>query len=184
MLVEDFVKSVLKESKKKKYTQVRLSFGKKGLDPVMSEDTINYHYGELYKGYVDKSNKREGGKFQVAGAFLHEIFFSQFKSPRGPNKPEGSFKELVESKYKTYEDFKEKVKESAMAIQGSGWVYVDSKGSIKTIENHEVRKDIILLIDWWEHAWALDYQSNKEKYLDNIYKIIDWEKINSRLATK
>ena len=88
----------------------------------------------------------------------------------------------MESKYKTYDKFREKVKEVAMGIQGSGWVWVDARGNIKTIPNHETRKGIILLIDWWEHAWALDYQSDKEKYLDNFWKIVDWEKINARLA--
>jgi len=71
-----------------------------------------------------------------------------------------------------------------MKIQGSGWVYMDKNGNIKTIVNHEIKPDIILLIDWWEHAWALDYQANKEKYLDNIYKVIDWNVINPRLSTE
>jgi superoxide dismutase len=54
-------------------------------------------------------------------------------------------------------------------------------GEIKTIRNHAIKKDIALLIDWWEHSWALDYASNKEKYLDNIWRCIDWEKINRRV---
>ena len=70
-----------------------------------------------------------------------------------------------------------------MSIQGSGWVYMDLNGGIKTIENHEIRKDIAMLIDWWEHAWALDYQSDKKKYLENTWKIINWEVVNERLAT-
>ncbi len=68
-----------------------------------------------------------------------------------------------------------------MAIQGSGWVYLSTKGEIKTIPNHQVRTDIALLIDWWEHAWSLDYQSDKERYLDNIWRIINWDVINERL---
>jgi Fe-Mn family superoxide dismutase len=47
--------------------------------------------------------------------------------------------------------------------------------------NHEIKEDIALLIDWWEHAWALDYQSDKESYLNNIWKIIDWDVCNQRL---
>jgi superoxide dismutase len=60
-------------------------------------------------------------------------------------------------------------------------VYLSTAGEIKTIPNHQVRTDIALLIDWWEHAWALDYQSDKERYLDNIWKIINWDVINERL---
>jgi superoxide dismutase len=44
-----------------------------------------------------------------------------------------------------------------------------------------VRKDIALLIDWWEHAWSLDYQSDKKTYLRNTWKIINWEIINQRI---
>ena len=68
-----------------------------------------------------------------------------------------------------------------MAIQGSGWVYLARNGSIKTIENHQIRSDILLLIDWWEHSFNIDYRADKEKYLKNIWKIINWAVINDRL---
>lgn len=182
--LRNFIESVILEESKKKYVRTSLPFKKNELEPVMSAETIDYHHGELYKGYVEKSNKGIGGKFQNAGAFLHTIFFTQFKPPKGANRPSGLFLELVERKYGNYDKFRESVKKIAMAIQGSGWVYIDSRGTIKTIVNHEIKPDIVLLIDWWEHAWALDYQSDKEKYLDNIYKIIDWNVINSRLSTE
>jgi len=168
---------------KKRYVQVPLPVKKTELEPVMSSDTIDYHYGSLYKGYVDKSNKGIGGEFQKAGAFLHNIWFSQFCKPSN-QKPDGLFLELVNRKYGSYSSFQKELKEVAMKIQGSGWVYMDKNGNIKTIANHEIKPDIILLIDWWEHAWALDYQADKEEYLDNIYKVIDWNVINARLATE
>jgi superoxide dismutase len=89
-----------------------LPYGEKDLSPVMSKESIDYHYEHLAKGYARRYN---------AG------------------------------------------------------------GDIKTIANHAVRTDICVLVDWWEHAWALDYQSDKEKYLDNIWKIIDWNVCNERL---
>jgi Fe-Mn family superoxide dismutase len=183
-LIKNFAKTVLEEQKKKTYSRVSLSFKRDELAPVKSAETLDYHYGTLYKAYVEKANAGIGGPFQVAGAFLHGIYFSQFKPPAGSNKPSGPFLELVERKYRSYDKFRDKVKEVAMKIQGSGWVYLDPQGDIKTIPNHEKREDIVLLIDWWEHAWALDYQADKEKYLDNIWRIIDWEKINVRLVTE
>ena len=68
-----------------------------------------------------------------------------------------------------------------MKIQGSGWIYLSNYGQIKTIKNHQIKQDIVLLIDWWEHAWALDYQHDKKKYLENQWKIINWEVINQRI---
>mgnify|MGYP003333680076 FL=1 len=159
-----------------------LPYGHKDLEPVMSEDTINYHYEHLAKGYAKRYNAGEGNaNFNRAGSFLHNKFFPQLRAPKGANKPRGAILALIEEHFKTYEDFKAAFKEKAMAIQGSGWIYLSTSGDIKTIPNHQVRTDIAVLVDWWEHAWALDYQSDKEKYLDNIWKIIDWDVCNERL---
>jgi Fe-Mn family superoxide dismutase len=159
-----------------------LPYGIKDLDPVMSEATLDYHFEHLAKGYAKRYNAGEGNAdFNRAGSFLHNKFFPQFRQPRVGNRPRGAIAELIESKFKTYEDFQDAVKEGAMEIQGSGWIYLSTGGDIKTIPNHAVRTDIALLIDWWEHAYSLDYKWDKEKYLDNIWRIIDWDVVNDRL---
>lgn len=159
-----------------------LPYGEKDLQPVMSADSIQYHYEHLARGYAKRYNAGEGNaNFNRAGSFLHNKFFPQLRPPKGANRPRGAVAELIDEKFGSYEDFKEAFKEAAMKIQGSGWVYLSTAGDIKTIPNHQVRTDICVLVDWWEHAWALDYQSDKEKYLDNIWKIIDWEVCNERL---
>jgi Fe-Mn family superoxide dismutase len=184
----NFIKEVILNEVKStadqdRLTQLQLRYAKGDLDPVISEDTINYHYGKLYKSYVDRYNKGEGdADFNEAGAFLHRIYFDQFQSPASSNKPEGLSLELILKHYDDFEDFKSQVEKTAMTIQGSGWVYLARNGQIKTIKNHQMRSDIVLLIDWWEHAWALDYQSDKLKYLSNTWRIIDWRVINSRLT--
>jgi len=159
-----------------------LPYGIKDLDPVMSADTIEYHYEHLAKGYAKRYNAGEGDlDFNRAGSFLHNKFFPQLRPPKGANRPRGAVLALIEEKFKTYEDFKIAVKETAMKIQGSGWVYLSTGGEIKTIRNHAVRTDICVLIDWWEHAWALEYKWDKERYLDNMWKIINWDVCNERL---
>lgn len=159
-----------------------LPYDEKALDPVLSKNNIIYHYEHLAKGYARRYNAGEGNAdFNRAGSFLHNKFFPQLRAPRGANRPRGAVLELIESNFRTYDDFREEFKTAAMKIQGSGWVYLSTGGAIKTIANHAVRTDICVLVDWWEHAWALDYQSDKEKYLDNIWKIIDWDVVNDRL---
>jgi Fe-Mn family superoxide dismutase len=159
-----------------------LPYARDELEPVMSEATIDYHYAELATGYAKRYNAGEGNAdFNRAGSFLHNKFFPQLRPPKGANKPRGAVLALIEEKFKTYEDFKEQFKEAAMKIQGSGWVYLSTSGDIKTIANHAVRTDICVLVDWWEHAWALDYQADKQRYLDNIWKIINWDVCNERL---
>jgi len=159
-----------------------LPYGERDLEPVMSADTINYHYENLAKGYARRYNAGEGNaNFNRAGSFLHNKFFPQLRPPKGANRPRGAVAQLIEERYGSYDDFRDQFKQAAMKIQGSGWVYLSTSGDIKTIPNHQVRTDICVLVDWWEHAWALDYQSDKERYLDNIWKIIDWDVCNERL---
>jgi Fe-Mn family superoxide dismutase len=172
------------ENRRIKLVQNKLAFNRTDLAPVMSEKTLDYHFGKLAKAYVDRYNNKEGDdNFNYSGATLHNIFFAQFKPPSS-TRPFGLSLELIDNKFKSFDNFKEEVEKIAMAIQGSGWVYMDIKGNLKTIKNHEYndKMKIALLIDWWEHAWSLDYQSEKAKYLKNIWRIIDWSIVNNRLT--
>ena len=159
-----------------------LPYGIKDLDPVMSEKTLDYHFEHLAKGYAKRYNAGEGNAdFNRAGSFLHNKFFPQLRAPKGANRPRGAVLALIEEKFKTWEDFREAFKEAAMKIQGSGWVYLSTSGDIKTIANHAVRTDIALILDMWEHAFALQYQWDKEAYIDSFWKIVDWNVVNERL---
>ncbi len=159
-----------------------LPYKRADLEPVLTKATIDYHYGKLANGYVERYNSGQGDpKFNEAGAFLHNTLFAQFQAPKGSNEPNGLISAIINKRFGTFDKFKREFAAEAMKIQGSGWIYLSKSGKIKTIVNHEIRKDIFLLVDWWEHAWALDYQSDKAKYLENIWKIINWDVINSRL---
>jgi len=166
---------------KEKLERITLPYGKSALSPVLSSTNIENHYDKLYKGYVDRYNKGEGDPdFNKAGAFLHDIWFSQFRAPRNANKPNGASLALINRHFTTFIDFKKTIKEEALKIQGSGWIYLSRSGQIKTIRNHAIRQDIALLIDWWEHAWT-DYGADKKRYIDNLWRIIDWERVNRRI---
>lgn len=155
------------------------------LEGYISSDTIDYHYNHLARGYVDRFNTGQGNKeFNRAGAYLHNLYFPQLKAPVRQNSPEGISKTIIDNKYGDFNTFKDKVKEHCMAIQGSGWCYMDTNGDIKTIANHKIVPNIALIIDWWEHAWSLDYKWDKEKYLDRTWSIINWSVVNTRIITK
>ena len=182
MDLRDHINLVEQSTRPAKLETTPLPYGVKDLAPVMSKETIDYHYEQLAKGYARRYNAGEGNaNFNRAGSFLHNKFFPQLRAPKPANRAKGAVLALIEEKFKTWEDFKIAFKEEAMKIQGSGWIYLSTSGDIKTIANHQVRTDICMLIDWWEHAWALDYQSDKEGYLDNMWKIINWDVCNDRL---
>ena len=159
-----------------------LPYSETALEPVMSRATIDYHFEHLAKGYAKRYNAGEGNAdFNRAGSFLHNKFFPQLQPPKGANRPKGAVLELIEANFKTYEDFKDEFKKVAMAIQGSGWCYLSTQGTIKTIPNHSVRTDIALLLDMWEHSYVLDHLWNKEAYIDSFWKIVNWNVVNERI---
>jgi Fe-Mn family superoxide dismutase len=180
----NFIKYVLNENKTTKtLTQTPLPYGRNELGRSLSKQSLDYHYGKLYKAYVDRYNASEGDSdFNEAGAFLHDLYFTQFQTPSNSNKPAGPASEFIDKHFKNFEAFKKEFEKTAMGIQGSGWVYLARDGSIKTIENHKIKMDIVLIIDWWEHAFALDYQADKKGYLNNQWKIINWNVISSRIG--
>lgn len=180
-----FIKFLNENTDSREIYQDKLKFGKDELQPVMSEATIKYHYDGLAAKYSERYNKGEGDPdFNFGGAVLHNIFFGNLIPPRAANKPSGLSKSLIDAKYESFEKFKEAFEKEFMAAQGSNWIYMDTTGNLHTIHNHEYKKSmkIALLVDAWEHAWALDYQQDKAKYLANIWRIINWDVVNIRLG--
>lgn len=164
-------------------TQTALPYARDALGRSLSKQSLDYHYGKLYKTYVDRFNNGEGdADFNEAGAFLHDLYFTQFQPPKNSNTPSGAANDFITKHFKTFDKFKEEFTKEAMAIQGSGWAYLAYDGKIKTIINHQIKMDIVLIIDWWEHAWALDYQADKKGYLNNQWKIINWNIISARVG--
>jgi Fe-Mn family superoxide dismutase len=180
----NFIKYVLNEGREsKKLTHTPLPYGKTDLEPSLSKESLDYHYGKLYKAYVDRYNSGEGDPdFNEAGAFLHDLYFTQFQEPTKSNNPDGSAGEFITKHFKNFDAFKKEFEKTAMGIQGSGWVYLAKDGKIKTIVNHEIKMDIVLIIDWWEHAFNLDYLTDKKSYLNDQWKIINWNVISGRVG--
>ena len=181
-----FIKYLKEDRDSRELVQNRLKFDKESLEPVLSKATLDYHYSGLAAKYFERYNAGEGDlDFNYGGAMLHNLFFDNLTEPQAANKPSGASLGVIESKWKDFDGFKEAFEKEFMAAQGSNWIFMDPTGDIKTIHNHEYRKSmkIVLLVDAWEHSWALDYQQDKAKYLKNIWRIIDWDVVNIRLST-
>lgn len=153
----------------------------KELTLVISKETLDLHL-TLANNYCTNYNKDINIDFSYAGYFLHNLLFTQYREVRNTNNPNGPMKGFITKHFDSFEDMKLAFEEEAMKLQGSNWIYLAYDGKIKTIHNHEVRDDILLLVDWWEHAWILDYGSDKKKYLSEQWKIINWNVISTRLG--
>jgi len=179
-MTDSFRKLIEKVSAEEEIYQIKLPVSETALAPVLSKENIDLHYGTLYKNYVTKALDGEG-EFQVAGAKLHTLFFEQLQTPKLGNNPKDAAKILITKNFGDFEKFKDSVTKTALGIHGSGWVYLDTKGIIRTISNHKVVNNVAIIIDMWEHSYQRDYGADKEKYLKNIWKIINWDIINARL---
>jgi Fe-Mn family superoxide dismutase len=180
-----FIKSLSESKDSREIYQDKLKFGRDELAPVMSEDTIKYHYDGLAAKYSERYNAGEGdADFNYGGAVLHNTWFANLTPPRAANKPSGLSKSIIDQEYGDFDKFKAAFEKEFMAAQGSNWIYMDLYGNLHTIHNHEYKKtmQIALLVDGWEHAWALDYQQDKAQYLANIWRIINWDVVNIRLG--
>lgn len=180
--MRDIINLLEEKSKPDHLETIDLSFNDSALSPVISSNAIKLHK-KLWQAYCEKFNNNQGDKqFNYSGFWLHNLLFTQYRSPRTNNKPNGPVGNLIKTKFKDWDNFKEKFADAALKIQGSGWAYLARDGQIKTIQNHQIRNDILVLIDMWEHSYSTDYNADKKRYLENIWRIIDWNVINTRWA--
>lgn len=160
---------------------VKLDFNLSQLDPILNENNVELHYNTHTKNYFKKA-KSIGDRFNVNGAKLHNIYWSQLSPNQDNNDPTGKIKTLIEDEYKSFSNFKTQFIKICMTIEGSGWVFLDGNGTIGIIENHKKVPNMILLQDCWEHAYYPTYGPNKEKYFTEFFKIVNWIKVNELLS--
>lgn len=180
-----------------------LPFEKDALQPHMSKETLEFHYGKHHKGYVDKLNELIRGTpldrrsleeivlethlkkpkvFNNAAQAWNHAFFWNCLTP-SPHSPSESAEERLESAFGSLDGFKEEFSTAAKELFGSGWTWLVKTASgqlkIRPLSNAEtplVLNEIpILVCDVWEHAYYLDYQNERPKYLENFWSIVNWE---------
>lgn len=160
----------------------------KNLNDILNKENYNYKYDkeDLFK-HIDLFNiaNRDDIIYNLGGVINHELYFNSV-SNLGNNKPILEIKKEIEKKYGTYENFVQEFKKMALNLKGSGYTYLvinkNKELQIINMSNEEspYLYDMIPIIalDMYEHAYYLDYQNNKEKYIDSFFHIIDFKKIN------
>jgi len=192
-----------------KFNLVELPYGRTALEPQMSRDTLDLHYGKHHSGYVDKLNDLIKGTeyesmslkelivasrdtddaiFNNAGQNYNHIIFWQSMTPKY-EEPSQELLDHIEDAFKSLDEFKEKFVDAGMKRFGSGWVFlVLEKGKLawKTTPNGDnpVGDDVEVLAacDVWEHSYYLDYKNDRKKYLETwINELVNYKFIESRL---
>ena len=178
-------------------------------EPLLSEETMYYHYDKLYKNYVNQFQKlvdsnitpleavknissfpldKRGNILHNAGGILnHELYFEEIDK-NGRHIPSGILIEDIMKKYGSYENFKKEFIKIAKLLVGSGYTFLvlnsQNELDIVNMSNQETPYlyDMIPImnIDLWEHAYYLDYKNEKNKYIDIFFDFINYDVIDKR----
>ena len=190
------------------FTLIQLPYAPEALEPVISRETIAYHYGKHLQAYVNNLNgllegsgfekatleeivcKATGGILNNAGQILnHNLYFGQFAAPKADNKPTGKLAEVIVRDFGSFEAFKEEFQKKGATLFGSGWVWLSADKDGKLVITQEVnaanpiQKGLkpLLTFDVWEHAYYLDYQNRRPDHLAALWQIVDWKVVAERI---
>lgn len=191
-----------------KFELIQLPYNADALAPVISAETIGFHYGKHLQAYVNNLNnllpgsgfeglsleeivtKSEGGIFNNAGQILnHNLYFTQFKAPTKDNLPTGKIADAINAQFGSFEAFKAEFEKKGATLFGSGWVWLSSDKDGKLVITQETNAgnpltkglNPLLTFDVWEHAYYIDFQNRRPDYLTSLWQIINWNEINNRL---
>jgi Fe-Mn family superoxide dismutase len=175
------------------------------LEPHISARTLDFHYGKHHKGYVDKLNQnaagtryenmalenviqesfRKGEKpvYNNASQAWNHTFFWDSLQPGGDGRPRGSLSDMIDDQFGGLDEFRSQFKESAVNTFGSGWTWlVADEDTLAIVSTANADSPLttpttpLLTLDVWEHAYYLDYQNSREKFVDAFLEhLINWE---------
>jgi Fe-Mn family superoxide dismutase len=184
-----------------------LPYAKEALEPHMSRETLEYHYGKHHKTYVDTANKlvagtefekltleevilKSSGKiFNNTAQIWNHSFFWNCLSPKSA--PPG--KKLADALVKSFgglDDFKKQFTETALGTFGSGWSWLvkNSDGTLAIVSTQGAgnpltdHKKPLLTCDVWEHAYYIDYRNARPTYLEHYWALVNWEFVERNLG--
>ena len=186
----------------------KLPYANNALEPYISEKTIEFHYGKHHQAYANNVNNlitgtafenasleeivmlSDGGVFNNgAQVWNHTFYFMQF-SADGCKEPKDELKAAIETKYGSFDKFKEEFTKAAATLFGSGWAWLvkNKEGELEIVQTSNAGnpmrddKKPILTCDVWEHAYYLDKQNLRPKYIEDFWKIVDWKIISERFS--
>ena len=194
-------------------TVCKLPFDKSALEPHMSSNTLSYHYDRHHKGYAKKLEKlvketdyeglsledmivkaRKEAQIDIlnnaAQVWNHNFFWKSLSPSSG--KPDGRLKNLIEARFKDFDDFKDEFRSAAISLFGSGWAWlVLDQGEISIITSSNADSPVgtdlvpLLTLDVWEHAYYLDYQNERAGFVDAFLdKLVNWDFAAANLKSK
>jgi Fe-Mn family superoxide dismutase len=186
-----------------------LPWAKDALAPVISAETIDYHYGKHHQAYVTNLNKltegtpnanksleevirtSEGGLFNNAAQVWNHTFYWRCMKPGGGGDPSGSLADALVRDFGSVDAFRQEFKNAAVSQFGSGWAWlVERAGKLEVMKTANADLPLkhglnaLLTCDVWEHAYYVDFRNARPNYVQAFLdKLVDWEFVAGNLST-
>ena len=189
------------------HTLPPLPYAKDALQPHMSAETLEYHYGKHHQAYVTNLNnlikgtefenlsleeiikKSSGGIFNNSAQVWNHTFFWNCMAPNAGGAPTGAVADLINAKWGSFDKFKEEFQKSAVGNFGSGWTWLVQKdGGVDIVNTSNAGTPLVgtdkplLTCDVWEHAYYIDYRNARPKFVEGFWNLVNWDFVNSNLA--
>lgn len=190
------------------YKLPELPYPKNALEPVISAETLEYHYGKHHAAYVNNLNnlirgtgfeamaledivmKSSGGVFNNAAQTWNHTFYWNGMTPQGGSEPTGPLAEAIKSTFGSFEEFKKEFSKKAVRLFGSGWTWLvrnqDGSLGIENTNNAGTPmtsgQKALLTCDVWEHAYYIDYRNARAKYVEAFWNIVNWDFVAKNLS--
>ncbi len=188
------------------YEQPQLPYTNDALAPVISEETVSFHYGKHEKAYIDNLNRlikdteyedmeleeiirnSNGALFNNASQAWNHIFYFFTFAPNSGGEPGGNLREAIDRDFGSFEGFRKAFEDAGTGLFGSGWVWLSRDDDGRLFITHESNAGTplvhgltpLLTFDVWEHAYYLDYQNRRADHLRRLWDIVDWEVVEDR----
>ena len=189
------------------FTLPLLPYALDALTPHISQETLEYHYGKHHQTYVDNLNKLIPGTlyeeltleeiikqapagviFNNAAQIWNHTFYFESLAPVAHHIPSKDLYTAIDTKWESLDTFMAEFSRMALANFGSGWTWLVKKsdGSLDIVSTTGAATPLttedtpLLTCDVWEHAYYIDYRNARAKYLENFWKVVDWNKVSTR----
>jgi Fe-Mn family superoxide dismutase len=183
------------------HTLPPLPYPMNGLQPHISQETLEFHYGKHHQAYLTNMNnmikgtemenapldeivkKSSGGLFNNAAQVWNHNFYWQCMKPNGGGAPGGTLLAAINAKWGTFDKFKEEFSKSCVGNFGSGWTWLVKKpdGSVDIVNTSNAATPLttadkaLLTCDVWEHAYYIDYRNARAKYVELFWNLVNWD---------
>ncbi len=185
-----------------------LPYARNALEPHISAETLDFHYGKHHQTYVNKLNDLvpgtefeslglediirkapAGGVFNNAAQVWNHTFYWNCMAPDAGGEPQGGLAEAINTAFGSFSEFQDKFSTSAANNFGSGWTWlVKSGGGVEVVNTSNAGnpltdgKQPLLTCDIWEHAYYIDYRNARPNYVKSWWNLVNWEFVGNQFA--